>query len=82
MGRGGGSLALQASQLRQDPSRRDVFGAWYAVVVFGWTNIWNADKVSDGPADYLDFLKPEYKDKLVFTYPNDDDAVLYAFDLA
>ncbi|KAI8171660.1 hypothetical protein K4K54_005318 [Colletotrichum sp. SAR 10_86] len=64
------------------PGFRDVFGAWYAVVVFGWTNIWNADKVSDGPVDYLDFLKPEYKDKLVFTYPNDDDAVLYAFDLA
>ncbi|KAK1634807.1 ABC transporter [Colletotrichum phormii] len=38
--------------------------------------------VSEGPVEYSDFLKPEYKDKLVFTYPNDDDAVLYAFDLA
>lgn len=24
-----------------------------------------------------DFLKPEFKNKLVFSYPNDDDAVLY-----
>ncbi|KAF6831093.1 extracellular solute-binding protein family 1 [Colletotrichum musicola] len=64
------------------PGFRDVFSAWYAVVVFGWTNIWNADKISEGPVEYPDFLKPEFKDKLVFTYPNDDDAVLYAFDLA
>ncbi|OLN85457.1 hypothetical protein CCHL11_08086 [Colletotrichum chlorophyti] len=61
---------------------RDVWGAWYAVVVFGWTNVWNTEKVSEGPVEYADFLKPEYKNKLVFTYPNDDDAVLYAFDLA
>ncbi|KAJ3937959.1 uncharacterized protein N0V96_011958 [Colletotrichum fioriniae] len=64
------------------PGFRDIWASWYAVVVFGWTNIWNAEKVSEGPVEYSDFLKPEYKDKLVFTYPNDDDAVLYAFDLA
>ncbi|CCF45548.1 ABC transporter [Colletotrichum higginsianum] len=64
------------------PGFRDVWASWYAVVVFGWTNIWNAEKVDQGPVEYSDFLKPEYKDKLVFTYPNDDDAVLYAFDLA
>ncbi|MCI2467527.1 hypothetical protein KC271_14870, partial [Listeria monocytogenes] len=28
-----------------------------------------------------DWLRPEFKDKLVLTYPNDDDAVLFAFDL-
>ncbi|PBP17387.1 ABC-type Fe3+ transport system [Diplocarpon rosae] len=33
------------------------------------------------PKEYTDFLKPEFKDKLVLTYPNDDDAVLYQFHL-
>ena len=31
--------------------------------------------------DFADFLNPGLKDKIVVTYPNDDDAVLYAFDL-
>ncbi|KAK2068023.1 hypothetical protein P8C59_002697 [Phyllachora maydis] len=48
---------------------KDVEGAaWYGL---------NATPV----ADFVDFLKPEFKDKLVLTYPNDDDAVLYKFDL-
>lgn len=66
------------------PNFRDTWGAWYAVdiVVFGWSNIWNTDKLADGPVEYSDYLKPEFKDKLVFTYPNDDDADLFAFDLA
>lgn len=64
------------------PNFRDTWGAWYAVVVFGWSNIWNTDKLADGPVEYSDYLKPEFQDKLVFTYPNDDDAVLFAFDLA
>ncbi|EMD90824.1 hypothetical protein COCC4DRAFT_136267 [Bipolaris maydis ATCC 48331] len=33
------------------------------------------------PVEWGDRLRPEFKDKLVLTYPNDDDAVLYAFDL-
>jgi ABC-type Fe3+ transport system substrate-binding protein len=33
------------------------------------------------PKSYQDFTKPEYKDKLVMTYPNDDDAILYQFDI-
>lgn len=64
------------------PNFRDTWGAWYAVVVFGWSNIWNTDKLADGPVEYSDYLKPEFQDKLVSTYPNDDDAVLFAFDLA
>ena len=31
--------------------------------------------------EWEDFLRPELRNKLVLTYPNDDDAVLYAFDL-
>ena len=36
---------------------------------------------ADAPKEYTDFVKPEFKDKIVLTYPNDDDAVLYQFDL-
>jgi hypothetical protein len=41
----------------------------------------NMNKTSTMPTSYQDFTKPEFKDKLVLTYPNDDDAVLYQFDL-
>ncbi|KAJ6267824.1 hypothetical protein PSV08DRAFT_354507 [Bipolaris maydis] len=44
---------------------------------------WNTDKLPgiQAPVEWGDRLRPEFKDKLVLTYPNDDDAVLYAFDL-
>ncbi|KAL1848125.1 hypothetical protein Daus18300_013725 [Diaporthe australafricana] len=71
------SIILQALQ---DYSR-DIRAAWHRVSIFAWTFIWNSDKVESGPQEFADFLKPEFKDKLVLTYPNDDDAVLYAFDL-
>lgn len=41
----------------------------------------NPNKTSAVPTAYEDFIKPEFKDKLVLTYPNDDDAVLYQFDV-
>ena len=34
---------------------------------------------SDVPTTYVDFLDPKWKNKLVLTYPNDDDAVNYLF---
>ncbi|KAK1691287.1 ABC transporter [Colletotrichum godetiae] len=63
------------------PAFRDVRGAWHGVSIFAWTFIWNTDREEDGPREFADFLEPRFKDKLVLTYPNDDDAVLYAFDL-
>jgi hypothetical protein len=63
------------------PGFRDVRAAWHGVSVFAWTLIWNQDRLVDGPKEFSDFLKPEFKDKLVLTYPNDDDAVIYGFDL-
>ncbi|KIL93869.1 abc transporter [Fusarium avenaceum] len=63
------------------PAFRDVRAAWYGVSIIAWTFISNNNKISEGPREFADFLKPEFKDKLVLTYPNDDDAVLYAFDL-
>ena len=41
----------------------------------------NLNKTSAVPTSYKDFIKPEFKDKLVLTYPNDDDAVLYQFEI-
>lgn len=63
------------------PAFRDVRGAWHGVSVFAWTFIWNSDRIEEGPREFADFLDPWFKDQLVLTYPNDDDAVLYAFDL-
>ncbi|KAH8593135.1 ABC transporter [Bisporella sp. PMI_857] len=63
------------------PAFRDIRAAWHGVSVFAWTFIWNTDRLADGPKEFPDFLKSDFKDKLVLTYPNDDDAVLYAFDL-
>lgn len=63
------------------PEFRDIRTAWYGVSIFAWTFIWNTDRLQEGPKEFPDFLKPEYKDKLVLTYPNDDEAVLYAFNL-
>jgi hypothetical protein len=62
------------------PSFRDIHAAWRGVFSCAWTFIWNDDR-TEGPASFSDFLLPAFKDKLVLTYPNDDDAVLYAFDL-
>ncbi|EGX93589.1 ABC-type Fe3+ transport system [Cordyceps militaris CM01] len=57
--------------------------AWYGVYIFFWSNGWNTEKLPGiaAPAEYTDWLRPEFKNKLVLTYPHDDDAVLFAFDL-
>lgn len=62
---------------------KDPSAAWYGVYVFFWSNGWNTDKLPGitPPVEYTDFLRPEFKNKLVLTYPHDDDAVLYAFEL-
>lgn len=47
-----------------------------------FANSYNKNLVSSdsAPRDYSDFLKPEFKDKIIIAYPHDDDAVLYVFD--
>lgn len=61
---------------------RDDDGAYMGLFIYAWSNLWNVNKINGGPPkEYTDYLKPEFKNKLVLTYPNDDDAVLYAFDL-
>lgn len=58
-------------------------GAYYGTSILAWSNTWNAQIIGpqDAPKEFPDFLKPAFKDKLALIYPNDDDAVLYAFDL-
>ncbi|KAK8225403.1 hypothetical protein HDK77DRAFT_130804 [Phyllosticta capitalensis] len=60
---------------------RDADGYYNGFYVFNWANVWNTNYVTDGPKEFDDYLRPEFKNKLVLTYPNDDDAVLFAFDL-
>ncbi len=47
-----------------------------------FANSYNKNLVSaeNAPRDYADFLKPEFKNRIVIAYPHDDDAVLYVFD--
>ncbi|MFF3373542.1 ABC transporter substrate-binding protein [Streptomyces sp. NPDC002680] len=49
--------------------------------VTAFANVVNKDLQTKGeaPVEALDYLKPEFKDQLVLTYPNDDDAVLWQF---
>lgn len=57
--------------------------AYYGVYVFFWSGAFNTEKLPgiEAPVEWDDWLRPEFKDKLVLTYPNDDDAVLFAFYL-
>lgn len=65
------------------PAFRDETAAWYGTHVSSWAGSWNADKLPDiePPVEWNDWIKPVFKDKLILTYPNDDDAVLFAFYL-
>ena len=60
---------------------KDKDGAWIAVNANPLFYGYNTEKVrpEDVPQSALDFLKPEFKGKLVSAYPADDDATLYDF---
>ncbi|KAK7521198.1 ABC transporter [Phyllosticta citriasiana] len=60
---------------------RDADGYYNSFYVLNWVNRWNTNYVREPIREWDDFLRPEFKNKLVLTYPNDDDAVLFAFDL-
>lgn len=62
---------------------RDPDGAFYGTETSAWSIIWNEDKLGNitAPQTFADFLKPEWKNKIVACYPNDDDAVLRTFQL-
>jgi ABC-type Fe3+ transport system substrate-binding protein len=60
---------------------KDRDGAWIAVnanpIFYGY----NSEQVAadEVPKSPLDFLRPQFKGKLISAYPADDDATLYAF---
>ncbi|MFI9237475.1 ABC transporter substrate-binding protein [Streptomyces sp. NPDC053079] len=58
---------------------KDKDGYYTGLFFIGFANVTATTLGDNAPVEAQDFLKPEYKDKLVFTYPNDDDAVLYYF---
>ncbi|MEE4598346.1 extracellular solute-binding protein [Streptomyces sp. DSM 41524] len=58
---------------------KDREGYYTGLFVVGFSNV-TATKLGDSaPVEAQDFLKPEFKNRLAFTYPNGDDAVLYYF---
>ena len=60
---------------------KDKDGAWIATNSIPFFYVYNPDHVrpEQVPKSALDFLKPEFKGKLITAYPSDDDAALYAF---
>jgi ABC-type Fe3+ transport system substrate-binding protein len=62
---------------------KDPDGAFVGITVYSFGRVSNTSLLSDAeaPRDASEFLAPRFRDQLVFTYPNDDDAVLYAFYL-
>ncbi|EDU48153.1 AfuA ABC-type Fe3+ transport system periplasmic component [Pyrenophora tritici-repentis] len=63
------------------PEFKDAEAAYSGLFIIAWGLSANLNKTSVVPTAYGDFIKPEYKDKIVLTYPNDDDAVLYQFEI-
>ncbi|EME84330.1 uncharacterized protein MYCFIDRAFT_134075 [Pseudocercospora fijiensis CIRAD86] len=64
--------------------QKDLDGAWYACLVYNFGSIlYDSTKLnaSQVPSSFGDFAKPEWKGKLILTYPNDDDAVASLFAL-
>lgn len=62
---------------------KDPDGYWTAAFIAGFTPIVAKSELKNGPDAFkaTDLLQPQFKDKLIFTYPNDDDAVLFGFKL-
>lgn len=60
-----------------DSRAKDKDGYYTGLFYFGFADVTATKLGSKAPVEAQDFLKPEFKNKLVFTYPNDDDAVLY-----
>lgn len=58
---------------------KDKDGAWISGFVIAFHSVSNKDKLGNTkvPKEANDFLKPEFKGKLISAYPNDDDAVLF-----
>jgi len=62
-------------------SAKDKDGSWIATNLIPFFYVYNPEHVQPAsvPKSAIDFLKPEFKGRLVTAYPSDDDAALYAF---
>lgn len=62
-------------------SSKDSDGSWIATNQIPFFYVYNPEGVEQAnvPKSVTDFLKPEFKGKLITAYPSDDDAALYAF---
>ncbi|TDZ29378.1 hypothetical protein C8035_v011272 [Colletotrichum spinosum] len=60
---------------------RHAHAAYYGFAMNAWSTVWNTQKLENPPREWPDFLRPEYKDKIVLTHPSDDDAIAYIFYL-
>ena len=60
---------------------RDKDGAYTGIFVDAFSNLVNSKLLpkDQWPTEAKDYLRPEFKGKLVVTYPTDDDAVLFWF---
>ncbi|MEI4483232.1 MULTISPECIES: ABC transporter substrate-binding protein [unclassified Phyllobacterium] len=60
---------------------RDKDGAYTGIFVDAFSNLVNSKLLPKDkwPTEAKDYLRPEFKGKLVVTYPTDDDAVLFWF---
>ncbi|MDO5639582.1 MAG: extracellular solute-binding protein [Neisseria sp.] len=58
---------------------KDKNGAWTGVFVDAFSNVAYLPAFPQGnvPREAADYLKPELQGKIISTYPNDDDAVLF-----
>jgi ABC-type Fe3+ transport system substrate-binding protein len=64
-----------------DAAWKDADGAYVGVQVSGLVYGYNTQLVSAAPRTALDFLKPEFKGKIITTYPHVDDVTLYLYSI-
>jgi ABC-type Fe3+ transport system substrate-binding protein len=62
---------------------KDADGYWTGAFYGAFAPMIQKSELTGDPSSFkaTDLLAPKYKDKLIFTYPNDDDAVLFGFKL-
>jgi ABC-type Fe3+ transport system substrate-binding protein len=67
---------------KMDAAFKDPDGAFWATMINVVPYMYNTEKVpaADVPNAATDFLKPEFKGKIVTAYPADDDVTLWVFN--
>jgi ABC-type Fe3+ transport system substrate-binding protein len=60
---------------------KDADGYWTGAFYGAFSYVVNTNQLPADPSTFrgTDLVQPAYKGKLIFTYPNDDDAVLFSF---